>query len=368
VLRSINDIDSESWDELAGGDALARNHAYFAAVEASSINDCRFFYLLIRDHDNKLLAHACVCMITTDFAQLLPVWMQGLTNLLRRIWPSLLRSKITECALPLVAGHSISLRKGADAEPLILALEGALSEIARTEGSSLVVIRDFLTAERPDFDILLDRGYNIVFNMPLARIRVRWKSHAEYLAQMRSRYRKDVTRRLKRAAESGGEVAILGRFAEHAETLVRQSRVVQDNSSGFKREILGPAYYENMDCMLGERSQLLAIVRDEQLVAHGMVLADDSNLIATYFGREAGPPCQEWFRLINEIIHIGIERQTSFINLGRGSYDAKALIGADIEPLHVYARSRFTLVNWLMRRIPNVMQRSLKEPRRIFRE
>ena len=368
VLRSIHDIDPERWDELAGGDALARNHAYLAAVEASSINDCAFFYLLIHDHDDKLLAHACVIMITTDFAQLLPGPLQRLAVRLRRIWPGFLKSKITECALPLVAGHSISLREGADHQRLIVALESAISDIARAEQSSLIVIRDFLTDERTRFDILLSRGYNLAYNMPLARIRVRWKSHAEYLAAMRSRYRKDVTRRLKRASERGGVVETLPNFAEHAGTLTGQSRVVQENSGGFKREVLGPAYYENMDRMLGERSRLLAIRRDGRLVAHGMVLADDENLIATYFGREAGPPRHEWFRLINEVIQLGIERQCSYINLGRGSYDAKALIGADIEPLHVYARSRYAIINWLTRRIPNIMQRSLKAPKRIFRE
>ena len=368
VLRSIHDIDAARWDELAGGDALARNHAYLAAVEASSINDCAFFYLLIHDHDDKLLAHACVYTITTDFAQLLPGALQGLAAQLRRIWPGFLKSKITECALPLVAGHSISLSEGADYNRLILALESALSDIARAERSSLVVIRDFLTAERTRFDVLLSRGYNLVFNMPLARIRVRWKSHAEYLAAMRSRYRKDVTRRLKRASERGGDVEILACFAEHASTLANQSRVVQENSGGFKREVLAPAYYENMDRMLGDRSQLLVIRRDGRLVAHGMVLADSTNLIATYFGREAGPPRHEWFRLINEVIRLGIEHQCSYINLGRGSYDAKALVGADIEPLYVYARSSSAFVNWLMRRIPNIMQRSLKQPKRIFRE
>ena len=368
VLRSIHDIDSAHWDELAGDDALARTHAYLAAVEASSINDCSFFYLLIHDDDDKLLAHACVYTITTDFAQLLPDPLQGLAARLRRIWPRFLLHKITDCALPLVAGHSISLRAGADHGSLILALESALSDIARAEQSSLVVIRDFLTSERACFDVLLNRGYNLVFNMPLARIRVRWKSHTEYLAAMRSRYRKDVTRRLKRASARGGEVEILPSFAEHADTLVEQSRVVQENSGGFKREVLAPAYYENMDRMLGERSRLLVIKRDGHLVAHGMVLTDRANLIATYFGRQAGPPRHEWFRLINEVIRLGIEHQCSYINLGRGSYDAKALVGADIEPLHVYARSSSALVNWLMRRIPNIMQQSVRPPKRIFRE
>ena len=72
ILDSISDIDAASWDEVAGSCAAPRSHAYLAAIEASGINDCRYFYPVIYDAANRLVAHACVYTITTDFLQMLP--------------------------------------------------------------------------------------------------------------------------------------------------------------------------------------------------------------------------------------------------------------------------------------------------------
>ena len=70
---------------------------------------------------------------------------------------------------------------------------------------------------------------------------------------------------------------------------------------------------------------------------------------------------------MNEVIRLGIERGTQNINLGLGSYDAKTLVGADIEPLFVYTLSTRPWLNRLIRYIPDLMRRDVPE-RRLFRE
>jgi len=143
--------------------------------------------------------------------------------------------------------------------------------------------------------------------------------------------------------------------------------VVLARAQRFKRERLGPAYYANMDRKLGGHSLMLVACRDNRMVAHGMVLTDAENTITTFFGREAGRPSAEWFSLMNEAIKLGIERQSRYIHLGLGSYDAKALVGADIEPLYVYCRTRFAPLNWLIRMVPELMGQRGKAHKQIFR-
>ena len=368
VLTSIRDIDAARWDELAGDASVVRCHAYLDAVEQSGINDCRYYYPVIYNHNDELVAHACVYTISTDFSQLLPARLQAWVAGLRRLWPRLMSVRITECASPLVAGHAISIRQGEDRAALLGELESAIKGIARSAHSGLIVIRDFLGNEREGADALLHHGYALRMNMPLARIRVRWKSYDDYLASMRARYRKDVKRRLQRAAEHGQTVKTLSQFGEYAETWAAQSKVVLARAQRFKRERLGPAYYANMDRKLGTHSLMLVACREERMVAHGMVLTDSENTIATFFGREAGRPSAEWFSLMNEVIKLGIERQSRYIHLGLGSYDAKALVGADIEPLYIYCRTRFAPLNWLIRMVPELMGQRGKTHKQIFRD
>jgi hypothetical protein len=45
--------------------------------------------------------------------------------------------------------------------------------------------------------------------------------------------------------------------------------------------------------------------------------------------------------------------------LGLGAYEAKALVGASLVPLTIFCRSRYGLVNWLMRRFPDVVNTPL---------
>ena len=368
VVTSIRDIDAAHWDELSGPSAVIRSHAYLDAVEQSGINDCRYYYPVVYNHNDEMVAHACVYTISTDLAQLLPARMQRWVAGLRRVWPRFMSVRITECASPLVAGHALSIRAGEDRPALLRELEGAINAIARSASSELIVIRDFLAGERDGADELLRQGYTLRMNMPLARIAVRWASYEDYLASMRARYRKDVKRRLQRSVDSGQQVKRLNQFGEHAETWATQAQVVLARAQRFKRERLGPAYYANMDRKLGAQSLMLVACRDNRMVAHGMVLTDRENTIATFFGREAGRPSAEWFSLMNEVIKLGIERQSRYIHLGLGSYDAKALVGADVEPLYLYCRTRFAPLNWLIRMVPEMMGPRGKPPKRIFHD
>ena len=368
VYDSITQIDPARWDEVAGRAAAPRSHAYLAAIEAAGINDCRFYYPVIVDEHERILAHACVYTITTDFTQMLPSWLQPAAALLRRRWPRFLQVRLTECASPLVPGHSISVREGLDRRPLIRLLGGAVGDIARQARSRLLVIRDFLAHERPDFDVLLDDGWNLTSNMPLARIRVRWKTYADYLDSMRSRYRKDLKRRLDRVERGGQRAVRLADFAARARLWAEQVAVMYERSKGFKRERIGSRYFEQLGRLPEAQRLIVAAEREGRTVAHGMVLFDDAQTIATYFGRDAGPPGNEWFHLLNEVIRIGIERGSEHICLGLGSYDAKSLVGADIEALHCYARSTLAPVNWLMRRMPDRMAQPAARARRIFRD
>jgi hypothetical protein len=157
-------------------------------------------------------------------------------------------------------------------------------------------------------------------------------------------------------------------FGDQAERWLGQARVVYETARRFKREALTADYYRAMDRALGQDSQMLVVMRDGRAVAHGMVLTDAVNTVATFFGRDAGPPGKEWFLLADEVIRLAIARGSRYVHLGLGSYQAKALIGADFEPLAICCKSPYAVVNWLMRLIPNVVNRQAPVPNHIFRD
>lgn len=367
ILTSINDIDAARWDSLVGPDAVTRTHAYLAAIESAGIEDCRHFYPVIFNARNEMVAHACVYTIVTDFAQLLPGPLRPFVRALRALWPGFLRARLTECASPLVVGHSISVRDEAQRAQIVRRVADAATDIAYSQRSPVVLVRDFLGADAGDVGALLEHGFNRVSNMPLARIRIRWSTYREYLAAMRPRYRKDIERRLRRARESGDAVETVRGYGQRAECWSRQARVVYAAARRFKRETVTADYYRRIESALGPDSHLLAVMRDGRPVAHGLVLTDAANTIATFFGREAGAPGREWFMLVDEVIRLAIARRSRYVHLGLGSYRAKGLIGADFEPVTICCKSPYAPLNWLMRRWPHMAIRQLPPPPRIFR-
>jgi len=368
IFRSVSEVDQAEWDSVVQPGNLLNTHAYLSAVEASGIDHVRYYFPVVLDRSGKHIAHACVYVIDTDLSQLLPARLSWLTKLIRKVWKRFLVFKITDCAAPLSTGNSISFDTQADASQLICHLADAIETVARRERSRLIVVRDFLDNELAKFNVLAGKGYNLVSNMPVARIHVRWNTYDEYLSAMRARYRTDVKRRIRRAHAAGQRVRMVGQFAENAELWAAQALTVQEKTKGFRREVLTPAYYASMDRFLGEKSMLVIAERGGQSVAHGMLLQDDLTTTATYFGRNPGPAQHEWFHLVNEVIRLGIENRSKYINLGLGSYDAKLNVGAQVEPLFVYSKSSIGLVNWLMCRIPRTMNRSHPVGKQVFRE
>lgn len=366
ILTSIHDIDPARWDAIVGKSAVTRSHAYLAAIEAADAGDCRFFYPVVFNRRNEIVAHACVYLIRTDFAQLLPAFCAPLVRLVRRGWRNFLTARVTECASPLVAGSSISVAPGVAYPELAARLADATLDIAWAERSSLVLVRDFETGQAEALSPLLARGFNRVSNMPLARLELDWGSHTDYLAALKPRYRRDVLRRLRRGSAAGLVVRAKADYGAEAERWAAQVAEVQAKGSRFVRERIAPAYYRALEAGLGGASRLFVAERNGVAVAHGMVISDHENTIATFFGREAGEPAQEWFLLMDAVIRYAIERGSQRLHLGLGAYEAKALVGAGLIPLTIFCRSRHGWVNWLMRRLPDVVNTPPQRLPRVF--
>lgn len=368
IFRSVSEIDQKDWDAIVEPGNLLKTHAYLRAVEESQIDHVRYYFPAIMDRSGLLIAHACVYVIDTDLSQLLPQRLFQFTKLIRKVWKRFLVFKVTDCAIPLSTGNAISTHKRFDKSELVTHIAAAVETISKREGCRLVVIRDFLEHELAAFDGLRTRGYKQVSNMPVARIHVRWKTYDEYLSSMRARYRTDVKRRLRRARSAGQSVRKLGQFASYSDLWAAQALTVQERTKGFRRELLTPKYYESMDRILGDKSMLVIAERGGRAVAHGMLLQDKLTTTATYFGRNPGPAHHEWFHLVNEVIRLGIENKSTHINLGLGSYDAKINVGAEIERLFVYSKSSIGVINWLMGRIPQTMNRVHPVQKQIFHD
>lgn len=365
LFSRIADIDAATWDALAGG-AVTRSHAYLRAVERFELGDCTNYFLLMHDDGDRPVGLACVYVLDTDFAQLMPAWLARVIHAARRWWPRLMKARITECGVPLASGNGVVVREGCCRVRAYRCVERTLRCLAADVGSSLLVMRDFRDDDREDLGFMLTLGYKCVSNLPYSSLPLPWSHYDAYVTGMRARYRSDLKRRLRRAAAGGRTVESVAGFARFADVWARQAAFVYEHSRGFKREALNPAYYRALEQELGDQVEVVAVRDGADYVAHGVVLHDAERTTATFFGREPGPPAGEWILLMNEVIRAAIARGSDTLVLGLGSYEAKSLIGAVFEDQYVYTCCTNPLLNAVIRLVPDLMQ--LSPPvRRVFR-
>ncbi|MEM7468552.1 MAG: hypothetical protein AAF387_16910, partial [Pseudomonadota bacterium] len=83
IFNSIQNVPADQWDAVSSNKAVVRSHAYFAAVEDSSDSDADYFYPVIY-RNGQPVAHSCVYVISTDFSQMLPRFLQSMVLKLRK--------------------------------------------------------------------------------------------------------------------------------------------------------------------------------------------------------------------------------------------------------------------------------------------
>jgi len=351
VLPTIEAVDPVEWDGIVGEDGVIRSHAFLRAVERSSLNDCRFWYLLARDAEGRLLGHCSVFRISLFLDLFATGPMARLTSAIRRVMPGFMRLQMLECGTPVALGHLFSFAPGADRPSLTAAFAERIDRLARDERLHRRVIRDFTPTEMPAFDAFAKRGYKTVPNLPDCVLDNRWPSFDDYLKSMRSEYRYKVRRRMQSAARAGIRCEVRTSFADLAPRLEALWTATYQRSREYQREILTARWFEEMDA-LGDRSRVVLLLKGDLVVAFAFVLVDDRTLRFLYTGLDYEHNREDslFFNLLYHVVRTGIELRRPHIELGITTYPPKMDVGGRRSTLLMYMKhSRVPIVTTLFR-------------------
>ncbi len=346
VLSSIDSIDEDRWNAIVGHNRLICRHDYLRAVEASQINDCRYFYPVVYEN-GEIVAHTCVYFISTE----LDSFSQGLAKKtitgIRRAWKSFLMLRSVECGTPVALGTTISFRTGIDRKEALSLIVQEVEGIAANLGVGVVLFRDFYADELSFFDAFLASGYRRIYNLPGSRLTVRWKSMEDYLRSLRSQYRYRAKKRIATFGDKGGEMELLHDFGQHAGELAALWRNSYDRAKEYRREILPPVFFERIDSCLGGRSSTLVAKVDGKLAGFALLLHDDEILDWVFCGLDYA--CNEtyciYFNLLYNIVKTAIEGGFKAVDMGITTPLAKMEVGAEIVPLYMYMKHLNPIMN-----------------------
>ncbi len=220
--------------------------------------------------------------------------------------------------------------------------------------ADFVLVKDFTTSELADSKLLRDLGYRAIEtepNMVLALL-PSWKTHADYLAALSPKYRKNVRQRVLEPIDAAGlRIAPIDDVAAVAAQLQALYLAVHEHAS-LRPVTLGADYWPALARAAGDRVRFAALQQGERMLGFIVTLRDDGDTaIGCHIGfdRAAATELPLYLRLLQRSIEDGIALGARRLSLGRTALEPKAMLGARPEPLHVFLRHRQPVLNKLMR-------------------
>lgn len=369
ALDGLSRAPANPWDALLRPGQAGLRHGYLSAWERVTLPGLRSRPLLARDAaDGSLMA-----AIPGYFYDLDPSCMRrarppAIVERLRRLHERLLVVRIYEVGCPVALSDPFLHRGDLSAgEAARLLLPHALQEADRGQ-AHVVVVQDFPATRGQCAEVLSELGFAPVPVLPTVVLELGFSDFEDYLSQMRAQYRRRAKRVL--AQSSHLRVELRRDFAELAPELGRLARQVFDRADEIRREILTERYFRAV-AQRDDLSLLLLRRPDGSLACFALLLDDGPWLHFLNCGFEASAGREEaaYFRLLYEIVRVGIQHGYERINFGLTTLPPKLDTGGVPVALVAWMRYHRPLVQGLCaaagQRLLNA--RSLA-PRHVFKD
>jgi predicted N-acyltransferase len=361
VFESVSKIAAAEWNSVVASDSIICRHEYLLSVERSKINDCRYFYPVVRDNDGTIIAHTCLYFISTELDLFATSIVKKFTNVVRKMWPGFLIMRSLECGTPVALGNTISFKKNINKENALKLLVRATEDMSRKIGVKDILFRDFYSHNVYFFDALKCLGYARIHNLPTTMMAVKWHSFDEYVASMRSQYRYRFRKRQRKFAEMGGEIYVISEFGCYADKLAWLWQNTYDRAREYRREILKKDFFENLDRHLGTKSAVILAKAKGEVVGFCSLMCDDTVLHWGFCGLDydVNEDAQVYYNMMYRVVRYAIEGGFKHIDLGMTTLDGKMDIGAKVETQLMYMKHTGLLLNKV---IPFLFEKMTPQP------
>lgn len=351
----IGQLDPEAWRTVSRDQSFFFSLPYLRMLQAVAPENIEPRYALVSRGDEPL-AGLCAQVIRVSLAQVgAPDSVTVLAALKDRV-----TQRVLMCGNALSFGmHAVCFAPGVDRATAWKGVAEALYRMRRAEKLAghmdLVVIKDLDEAATVESAVLGKLSYGKVATQPdmVLTIDPAWRSHADYLGSLASKYRSDVKSRvLKRFDESGCTLEAMDAAAAAAEGQSLQDLYLQVHGGASLRPFtLRPEYWPALVEAGGDNVVLQAVRRAGKLVGFILSLRDGETLIAYHIGFDR-PTANEgvplYLRLLHATVEQAIRRGCRRVSFGRTALEPKARLGCKPQPMYVWARHRHPLLNQML--------------------
>jgi hypothetical protein len=382
IADTIAQLDPAAWDAVVDGQSWFFSRAYLGMLERVPPAVVEPRYALVSDTEGPV-AVVVLQWAEVDGKRLRPLprtddddessplrrLVDKLSMPARAAFASRLRERVLVCGNLLTYGqHAVAVAPDVEPDTVWPAVAEVLYRVRRAEKlagqAGFVLIKDIAADADPGVARLRGLGYRGIEtepNMVLA-LDPKWKTHADYLAGLASKYRSAVKNRILAPIEKAGlavrPFAPDGALGERAHALYLG---VHENAS-LRPFTLHPGYFAALAAAAGERVRftgLFAGPDDTPEALHGFIvtLADVDEALAYHIGFDRTGPDAEgaalplYLRLLHASVADAIALGASSLSFGRTALEPKARLGAQPREMQVWLRHRQPVFNQIVKRL-----------------
>jgi predicted N-acyltransferase len=361
----IDLLDGARWDALVADRGPLLQRAYFRELERALPDnlDLRYALLVRGDEPVAALAMQIVGLVGARLRVQPAAPRAGLRGLAERAVGKLV-DRVTARALVVgnvltYGNHGVAIRAGLEADPDVWHGVGeAAYRVRRAEqhagSADFLLVKDLTAPQLTASGLLRDLGYRPVETEPdmVLTLRPEWRTHADYLAALTGKYRKNVRARvLDPVAAAGLVVQPITDVAGAAARLHELYLAVHANAA-LRPVTLAPGYWQALARGAGDRVRFAGVRTQDRWLGFVVTLLDGGDTAIAYhigFDREAAAELPLYLRLLHRTIEDGIALGARRLSFGRTALEPKAMLGARPLPLHVWVRHRQPVLNKAMR-------------------
>ena len=379
MADTIAQLSPDAWDDVVDGESWFFSRDYLAMLERVPPAVVEPRYALISDAQGPVAA-VVLQWAEVDGTRLRPLPKSGgeddELNPLRRLvdrlsrparaaFASRLRERMLVCGNLLTYGqHAVAVAPDVEPDSVWPAVAEVIYRVRRAEKlagqAGFVLIKDIPLAASAGVAQLGDVGYRGVETEPnmVLSLDPAWKTHADYLAGLTSKYRSAVKNQILQPIAQAGLEA---RAYVPAGALARRTHElylgVHENAS-LRPFTLHPDYFAELAATAGDRVRftgLFAGPDDTPEALRGFIatLSDVDEALAYHIGYAQDDPqgLPLYLRLLHASIADAVALGAHSLSFGRTALEPKARLGAKPQEMQVWLRHRQPVFNRIVRQL-----------------
>ena len=344
VSSTFAEVDKDAWASLRDSTEFS-TAAWVQPILERVTPNSRFWYVTIERNGYAVLG-AALCSMDVNITTLADARTKRVLASLGPILDSRSSLKVLMCGTPMSGGQRALLvgeRQGL-AEPL-MALDAVMNDIAADIRADILLYKEMATEDAGAIEHLRTLGYTVAQTPFMYSLPAQWRSFDLYLDSLRSHYRLDIRRSLRKATESGlrfqrlsGADAAVS-YSEGAHLLY----VNVVNAAEYRLELLRRQFFTSLAETAPEQVTLTQAFLNEELVGFNWSIANESVYKLLFCGLDYAVNRQAdvYFNLMYEELSTALSGNTrGVIEFGQTADQFKARLGCNPSPRYVCVKAR----------------------------